>query len=61
MMGKVDIGDPIIWLPETKRERIPFPTTFKDLVRLTTLLKFATFAECNKDYQDNLVFEEVRV
>ena len=60
MMGMVDMGDPIIWLPETKRERIPFPTTFKDLVRLTILLMIA-FAECNKDYQDNLVFEEVRV
>ena len=43
MMGKVSMGDPIIWLPEIKLERIRFPTTFKDWLRLTILLKFATF------------------
>ena len=43
MMGKVAMGDPIIWLPETKRERIPFATTFKDLVRPPIMLKFASF------------------
>ena len=43
MMGKVAMGDPIFWLPETKPERIRFPTTFKDRLRLTILLKFATF------------------
>ena len=43
MMGKVAMGDPIFWLPETKPERIRFPITFKDRLRLTILLKFATF------------------
>ena len=42
------MGDLMIWLPQTKRERIPFVTTFKKLVRLTILLKFA---EYNNDYQ----------
>ena len=61
MMGKVAMGDLIFWLPETKVERIAFPTTFKDLIRLTSLLKFATFSACTKDYKENLVFEKVRV
>ena len=43
MVNKLAIGDLMIWLPETKRERIPFAPTFKDLVRLTILLKFTTF------------------
>ena len=43
MVNKVAMGDLMIWLPETKRERIPFAPTFKDLVRLTILLKVATF------------------
>ena len=43
MMNKVAMGDLMIRLPQTKRECIPFVTTFKDLVRPPITLKFASF------------------
>ena len=37
MVNKLAMADLMIWLPETKCERIPFAPTFKDLVQQTTV------------------------
>ena len=59
MVNKLAMGDLMIWLPETKRERIPFAPTFKNLVNYTAQVRYIS-ANVIRIIRNNRVAEEVR-
>ena len=60
MANKVAMGDLMIWLPETKCERIPFAPTCKNLVNYTAQVRYIS-AIVIRIIRNNRVVEEVRV
>ena len=60
MANKVAMRSLMIWLPETKRERISFAPTFQNVVNYTAQVHYIS-AIVIRIIRNNRVVEEVRV